>query len=45
MAKLLIVDDEKNIRQVVKEYAVLNGYEADEAEDGLQAIELFRENE
>ena len=45
MAKLLIVDDEKNIRQVVKEYAVLNGYEADEAEHGLQAIELFRENE
>ncbi len=45
MAKLLIVDDEKNIRQVVKEYAVLNGYEADEAEDGLQAIDLFRENE
>ena len=45
MAKLLIVDDEKNIREVVREYAVLNGYEADEAEDGLQAIEKCREND
>ena len=45
MAKLLIVDDEKNIREVVREYAVLNGYEADEAEDGLQAIERCREND
>ena len=45
MAKLLIVDDEKNIRDVVREYAVLNGYEADEAEDGLQAIERCREND
>ena len=33
MAKLLIVDDEKNIREVIREYALLNGYEADEAED------------
>ena len=31
MAKLLIVDDEKNIREVIREYALLNGYEADEA--------------
>lgn len=45
MAKLLIVDDEKNIREVVREYALLNGYEADEAEDGLQAIDLCREND
>ena len=45
MAKLLIVDDEKNIRAVVREYAILNGYEADEAEDGLQAIELCRQND
>ncbi len=45
MAKLLIVDDEKNIREVVREYAILNGYEADEAEDGLQAIELCRQND
>jgi DNA-binding response OmpR family regulator len=44
MAKLLIVDDEKNIREVVREYAHLNGYETDEAEDGLEALELVKNN-
>ncbi len=45
MAKLLIVDDEKNIREVIREYALLNGYEADEAEDGMQAIDMIREKD
>ncbi len=40
MAKLLIGDDEKNIREVVREYAELNGYETDEAEDGMQALDM-----
>ena len=40
MAKILIVDDEKNIRKVVKEYALLNGYEAEEASNGLDAIAM-----
>lgn len=42
MARLLIVDDEENIREVVHEYAEINGYEADEAGDGLEAIEKIR---
>ena len=42
MARILIVDDEKNIREVVREYCELNGYEADEAEDGMEAIEKVR---
>ncbi len=45
MAKLLIVDDEKNIREVIREYALLNGYEADEAEDGMQAIDMIRQKD
>ncbi len=45
MAKLLIVDDEKNIREVIREYALLNGYEADEAEDGMQAIDMIRQTD
>ncbi len=45
MTRLLIVDDEANIREVVKEYAELNGYETDEAEDGLQALELVKQND
>lgn len=44
MPRILIVDDEKNIREVVREYAVLNGYETDEAEDGMQALDLVKEN-
>ncbi len=39
MAKLLIVDDELKIREVVREYALINGYEVVEASDGLEAIE------
>ena len=36
MARILIVDDEENIREVVREYAQLNGYDVDEAADGMQ---------
>jgi len=39
MAKLLIVDDELKIREVVREYALINGYQVVEACDGLEAIE------
>ncbi len=38
MRKILIVDDELKIREVVREYALINGYEVDEASDGLEAI-------
>lgn len=42
--KILIVDDEKNIRNVINEYAQFEGYETDEAEDGMQAVEKCRSN-
>ena len=38
MAKLLIVDDEFNIRHVVKEYAMANNHDIDEAENGADAL-------
>ncbi len=38
MAKILIVDDEAKIREVIREYAHFNKYETDEAEDGMQAV-------
>ncbi|MBE5732559.1 MAG: response regulator transcription factor [Clostridiales bacterium] len=38
MAKLLIVDDEEKIREVIKEYAEFSGYETDEAKDGMEAV-------
>ncbi len=45
MSKLLIVDDETNIRLVVKEYAEFEGYETAEAENGMQAIEMVKEHD
>ena len=39
--KILIVDDEKNIREVIKEYAKLEDYDVMEAEDGIKALELL----
>lgn len=42
MYKLLIVDDEDNIREVLKEYAEFEGHEVDEAGDGMKAIEMAR---
>ncbi len=42
--KILIVDDEIMIRQVLCEYAQFEGYETDEAENGMDAIAKCREN-
>lgn len=39
--KILIVDDEKNIREVIKEYSILEGYEIMEADSGVKALELL----
>lgn len=45
MPKILIVDDEVKIRTVVKEYAEFEGYETDEAGDGMEAVEKARKND
>ena len=42
--KILIVDDEKNIREVIREYAALEGYEVMEADSGSKALELLNTN-
>lgn len=44
MYKLLVVDDEPKIREVIKEYAEFNGYEVTEAEDGMTAVGLCKLN-
>jgi len=43
--KLLIADDEKNIRQVLKTELALEQIDADEAEDGRRALELLEQEE
>lgn len=39
MYKILVVDDEENIREVIREYAEFEGHEVDEACDGMEAVE------
>ncbi|MDI6843000.1 MAG: response regulator transcription factor [Anaerosomatales bacterium] len=40
MPRALVVDDERNIRDLVKVYLVAAGFEVDEAEDGLTAVDM-----
>jgi two-component system, NtrC family, nitrogen regulation response regulator NtrX len=44
MAKILIVDDEKIIRQTLKDILEYEGYQIDEAENGLEALEKIKNN-
>lgn len=43
MYKILVVDDEKMIRELIKKYATFEGYEVKEACDGMEAIEKCRQ--
>ena len=42
MAKLLVVDDEANIRTLIKKYAQYEGYEIIEAVNGIDAVAKCR---
>lgn len=43
--KVLIVDDEEMIRNVLKEYVEFEGNEAFEATDGMEAVRMCRDND
>lgn len=43
--RILIVDDEAMIRNVVREYAEFEGFEAVEAGDGMEAVEICRKQD
>jgi DNA-binding response OmpR family regulator len=45
MYKLLVVDDEPKIREIIREYAEFAGYEVEEAEDGMVALGLCKLND
>ncbi|MCI8600005.1 MAG: response regulator transcription factor [Oscillospiraceae bacterium] len=45
MAHILIVDDEDNIREIIKKYALFEKYEVSEAVNGMEAVEKCREND
>jgi len=40
MYHILVVDDEENIRQLIKKYANFEGYRVTEAADGLEALDI-----
>ena len=43
--KLLIVDDEANIREVIREYSEFKGFNVTEAVDGMDAVEKVKNND
>ena len=45
MPRLLVVDDESKIREVIREYSEFNGFEVTEAEDGMSAVGLVKLND
>jgi len=44
MARLLIVDDEDKIRDLIKKYAIFDNHIITEASNGIKAIELLKTN-
>ena len=42
--KVLIVDDESGIRDVIKEYCLFEDYNVLEAEDGQSALDIIKNN-
>lgn len=44
MINLLVVDDEAKIRMLIRKYAEFEGNQVTEAEDGMEAVRLCREN-
>ncbi|TYQ16579.1 UNVERIFIED_CONTAM: DNA-binding response OmpR family regulator [Acetivibrio alkalicellulosi] len=45
MYKILVVDDEERMRDMIAEYFSSLGYDIDKAADGLSALELFKKGE
>lgn len=45
MAKIIIIDDEKNIREALRDILEYEGYEVDEAKDGDDALDKLKKND
>lgn len=43
--KVLVVDDESRMRKLVRDFLVKNGYQVLEAADGVEALDVFYENQ
>ena len=42
--QILVVDDEKNIRDIMEAFLMLNGYEVDTAQNGKEALDKISSN-
>ena len=45
MTKILIVDDEEKIRNMIRKYAIHEGFLTEEAENGAIAVDLCTKND
>ncbi|MGI5894991.1 MAG: response regulator transcription factor [Candidatus Merdivicinus sp.] len=45
MYHILVVDDEEQIRMIIKKYAAFEGYQVSEAVDGMAAVEICRKQQ
>ncbi len=45
MYRILVVDDEEKIREVIREYGEFEGYHVTEAVDGMDAVNICREKD
>lgn len=43
--RILIVDDEERIREMIREYTSLEGFDIDEASDGAEALNFFKQSQ
>ena len=43
MYRILVVDDEERIRQIIRKYAEFEGYQVEEASNGMQAVHICRQ--
>ncbi|MFT4690215.1 MAG: response regulator [Verrucomicrobiia bacterium] len=44
MARVLVIDDEPQIRSLLKRFLTQAGYEVDEAADGLEGVQAMNDN-
>ena len=44
MYQILVVDDEAKIRMMIRKYAEFEGFSVTEAEDGMQAVSICRQD-
>ncbi|WP_124100532.1 response regulator transcription factor [Ruminococcus sp. Marseille-P6503] len=45
MPRMLVVDDEPRIREIIREYAEFNGFEVVQSEDGMDAVDRVKKED